>query len=550
MAPKKRKGGTKKGDEDDGLSLSNSEMIKKIEKMRLQSAELEMIKRFVDMDEDETRELDIKEFTALIRSTPVFDTMSEAQIQHAFRKIDADGSGQISLNEFKIFYENVLRTTKLTQKPYPMRGLAELSGVQYWRQYFYYVLFGGSSIKESEAIRREIPEYWIVGGFLAFVVLLSTIAFALETLPSLKEETGTWLGIEVFVTIVFVAEYIVRLCVVKYPCTYFCTFDSALDILSALPLLLAFILTSFLDGKYLELLTAARTLRLLRILKISRWETLENYFGIFYETMSLAVNSFMMLAIIFLMTVYIGAALAFAVESYSPDTNQFEDIFAAMYWCVVTQTTLGYGDIYPVTSLGRLVSCVMVCVGILNITFAINIIGSCFDEAYTRYLDKEQKKIKCQIMFLEGKKVESTERQMSLKTSQHLYFQPTEAVPENININFKSPVESPSESKTATRSSTLGQKRGPMDETLVQIALQKKAGALLPVAAELTHLIGQIPNSGDRLRDCVARYELLVMELSSIYKVEQTAAVPVPTTDEKEQSKDDSKKSARIVPSE
>jgi len=59
-----------------------------------------------------------------------------------------------------------------------------------------------------------------------------------------------------------------------------------------------------------------------------------------------------------------------------------------MYFVVVTFTTLGYGDNYPITVLGKIIACFIVLVGIVYLTFAIQIIGNCFDQAYDNYLER------------------------------------------------------------------------------------------------------------------------------------------------------------------
>jgi len=61
---------------------------------------------------------------------------------------------------------------------------------------------------------------------------------------------------------------------------------------------------------------------------------------------------------------------------------------------VITQTTVGYGDIQVVTDAGRLIACIAAYTGIFNLTIMVNVMGSCFDEAYTRFLTEEENKFK------------------------------------------------------------------------------------------------------------------------------------------------------------
>jgi len=61
---------------------------------------------------------------------------------------------------------------------------------------------------------------------------------------------------------------------------------------------------------------------------------------------------------------------------------------------VITQTTVGYGDVQAVTDTGRLIACITAYTGIFNLTIMVNVMGSCFDEAYTRFLTEEENKFK------------------------------------------------------------------------------------------------------------------------------------------------------------
>jgi len=153
------------------------------------------------------------------------------------------------------------------------------------------------------------------------------------------------------------------------------------------------------DEKYL--LEAVRTLRVIRILRVSRWESLENYLKIYSETVDYATTSLTMLVLVCFISVFVCAALTYAVE---PEV--FRDVFEAMYWCLVVQTTLGYGDIFPITPAGYVGTCVSVLVGLLNITFAINIMDSCFGEAYACFLESELERLSTTMKDLETSKVD------------------------------------------------------------------------------------------------------------------------------------------------
>jgi len=147
-----------------------------------------------------------------------------------------------------------------------------------------------------------------------------------------------------------------------------------------------------MDISSLAGLRVLRLFRLMRVIRISKF--IKPYIGIFWEMMLLSRYSIPMLTGF---TVFCTIVLSALVYSAEEKEDTFDSIFEAMYWCVITQTTLGYGDIAIVTELGRFMACITAYVGVLQLTMSINVIGSCFDEAYTRFLDKKERELKAQL---------------------------------------------------------------------------------------------------------------------------------------------------------
>jgi len=138
-------------------------------------------------------------------------------------------------------------------------------------------------------------------------------------------------------------------------------------------------------------LRVMRVFRLSKTLSLSRYKNVTNILEIFSDTAMLARHSFTMLLLTFLYCTIVLATITYTAEERA---GTFVSVFEALYWCVITQTTLGYGDIPIVTPVGRLLACVTAYIGIINLTFMINVLGSCFDEAYTRFLAREEQKLK------------------------------------------------------------------------------------------------------------------------------------------------------------
>lgn len=73
------------------------------------------------------------------------------------------------------------------------------------------------------------------------------------------------------------------------------------------------------------------------------------------------------------------------------EVSPFTSIWAALYWAVITATTLGYGDLYPTTPIGRLISCIWIFCGIVIVAMPIGILGSQFSSTYEAYKEREAK---------------------------------------------------------------------------------------------------------------------------------------------------------------
>lgn len=128
-----------------------------------------------------------------------------------------------------------------------------------------------------------------------------------------------------------------------------------------------------------------RTIRLVRMVRMLKLGFFADYMVIFSETLEYAKHSFGMLGILLLFPLVIFACLTFTVEVGFG--SKLSSIFDAMYFVVVTMTTLGYGDQYPISPTGKVIVCLTVFTGIIYLTLAIQIIGNCFDKAYGNYLN-------------------------------------------------------------------------------------------------------------------------------------------------------------------
>ena len=155
-------------------------------------------------------------------------------------------------------------------------------------------------------------------------------------------------------TALFTIEYIGRLICVRQPARYATSFYGVIDLLSVLPTYLAIF---WPDS---QLLIDVRILRLLRVFRIFRLTAYLNEFTQLGQALHASRRKIFVFLSFVLMVVLVMGTLMYVVEG---PAHGFTSIPISMYWAVTTMTTVGYGDLTPHTSLGRLIASVMMLTG-------------------------------------------------------------------------------------------------------------------------------------------------------------------------------------------
>lgn len=176
--------------------------------------------------------------------------------------------------------------------------------------------------------------------FFQGLILLSLITHALETVPELKLYQE-WFNLgEKVVVGLFTLEYLLRLYSTPKKSEFVFSFFGIVDLLAIAP----FFLFGAADFRFL------RAFRLLRILKLFRYSDAVTRFAKAFYSIKNELVVFWAMTII---TTYIAAAGIYYFESEA-QPQVFKSIFHAMWWAIATLTTVGYGDIYPVTLGGKI----------------------------------------------------------------------------------------------------------------------------------------------------------------------------------------------------
>ncbi|MGR3854075.1 MULTISPECIES: ion transporter [Chryseobacterium] len=190
---------------------------------------------------------------------------------------------------------------------------------------------------------------------LLSLILASTAIIMMESVPKLdKRFHYTFLILEWIISIFFTMEYSMRIAVVKNKRNYIFSFFGIIDFLALVPFFLSFF---FPITKYFLIFRMLRMLRIFRIFNLLDFMN-DGYFIVrALKNSSRKIYIFLLFLIIF--SVIVGS-LMFMVEGGRPG---FETIPQSIYWAVVTVTTVGYGDVSPITPLGKFFAVILMLAG-------------------------------------------------------------------------------------------------------------------------------------------------------------------------------------------
>ena len=229
-------------------------------------------------------------------------------------------------------------------------------------------------IFESDTREGKLFDTVLIGFIVSsiLVVILDSV-FRFDTYANIGFQV-----LEYLFTAFFTFEYLVRLYCSPNPRQYAFSFFCIVDLLSTLPLYLGF----FLQGA--RYLLIVRSFRLIRVFRVFKLFSFLNEGNLLMQSLWISrakIGVFFLFVLI--LNISIGT-LMYVVEGNRPDTP-FTDIPASIYWSIVTMTTVGYGDITPITGMGRFLSAVVMLFGYTIIAIPTGIVSAAlFEEGRLR----------------------------------------------------------------------------------------------------------------------------------------------------------------------
>lgn len=212
---------------------------------------------------------------------------------------------------------------------------------------------------------------------LLVVIIASILLVMLESVKSIDSHYHTFLNVsEWVITILFSIEYIIRIITVKKPIRYIFSFYGIIDLLSTIPKYISLV---FGGVHALAALRALRLLRIFRILKLAR------YLGASRNLLNALRASRAKISVFLFAVIIIAIILGTIMYLVEGEENGFTNIPKSVYWCIVTLTTVGFGDIAPQTPLGQFIASLVMILGYGIIAVPTGIVSA-------EYTNQSQKK--------------------------------------------------------------------------------------------------------------------------------------------------------------
>ena len=193
---------------------------------------------------------------------------------------------------------------------------------------------------------------------LLIVILLSVIGVMLESVEYIYKDFGNIIfAFEWFFTILFTIEYFLRIYSIDKPIKYIFSFMGIVDLLAILPTYLMFLYPPI---HFLIDIRVIRIIRVFRVFKLSRYLRGANVMLIALRSSRPKITVFLLFIV--LLVIVLGTIM-YIIEGITYNTPGFEDIPNSIYWSVITLTTVGYGNVVPVSILGKFIATIIMLLG-------------------------------------------------------------------------------------------------------------------------------------------------------------------------------------------
>ena len=227
------------------------------------------------------------------------------------------------------------------------------------------------SILKEIIENNSTPKGKLFDYFIQLLIVLSLISLSIETLPDLSTSTREFLyKFEVTCIIIFSIEYLLRVFVADKPLNYIFSFYGVIDLIAIVP----FFFPKPVDLRFLRIF---RIFRIFRALKLIRYNRAISRFNI---AIKLVKEELVLFLIVTVMMVFIVSFGIYYFENEA-QPEAYKSVFHSMWWSIVTLTTVGYGDIYPITLGGKIFTFFVLIIGIGVVTIPAGLVATSLSKA-------------------------------------------------------------------------------------------------------------------------------------------------------------------------
>lgn len=206
--------------------------------------------------------------------------------------------------------------------------------------------------------------------FFQLLIAISIISFSIDTLPDLEPSTRKFLSaLEIITVAIFTLEYLLRVFVADKKSDYIFSFYGIVDFISIAPF-------------YISLGVDLRSLRIFRMLRLFRMFKLIKYnkaIQRFYKALLIAKEEIVLFGVVTIMLLFLSAVGIYYFENEA-QPEQFKSVFHSFWWALATLTTVGYGDIYPITIGGRIFTFLILMIGLGIVAAPAGLLASAFSK--------------------------------------------------------------------------------------------------------------------------------------------------------------------------
>ncbi len=209
------------------------------------------------------------------------------------------------------------------------------------------------------------------------LILFSVITFSIETLPDLGASARKLLHItEVVIVIIFTVEYFLRFYVADRKLGYVLSIYGLIDLIAIIPFYLFFFLSFSID------------LRWLRIIRLMKFFRSGKAIRRFTRAFVIAKEEIAIFGVVTVMLLYLSAVGIYYCENEA-QPEAFKSIIHSLWWAVTTLTTVGYGDVYPITAGGKIFTFLILMIGLGIVAIPAGLLASALSKA--RMEEQEEK---------------------------------------------------------------------------------------------------------------------------------------------------------------